>query len=259
MPKLILALDQGTTSSRSILFRRSGSIVASAQREFPQLFPSPGHVEHDPEAIWRTQVQTAKAVLRKAKKSAADVAAIGITNQRETVVLWERDTGKAVDHAIVWQSRITAGHCEKLRKQGHEQMIRGKTGLVLDPYFSGTKIRHLLKKHKLTSRARRGEILAGTIDTFLIYRLTGGQVHATDVSNASRTMLLNIHTAAWDDELLDVLEVPREMLPEVRDSSGDFGVTVKKYLGGEIPITGVAGDQQAATFGQACFRPGWPR
>lgn len=256
MPKLILALDQGTTSSRSILFRRSGSIVASAQREFPQLFPSPGHVEHDPEAIWRTQVQTARAVLRKAKKSAADVAAIGITNQRETVVLWERDTGKAVDHAIVWQSRITTGHCEKLRKQGHEQMIRGKTGLVLDPYFSGTKIRHLLKKHKLTSRARRGEILAGTIDTFLIYRLTGGQVHATDTSNASRTMLLNIHTAAWDDELLDVLEVPREMLPEVRDSSGDFGVTVKKYLGGEIPITGVAGDQQAATFGQACFRTG---
>jgi glycerol kinase len=256
MSKLILALDQGTTSSRSILFRRSGSVVASAQREFPQLYPAAGQVEHDPEAIWQSQLQTAKTVLRKSKRASSAIAAIGITNQRETVVLWERDTGKPIDNAIVWQSRITAAECEKLRQQGHEEMVRSKTGLVLDPYFSGTKIRYLLKKHKLTRRARRGEILAGTIDTFLIYRLTGGQVHATDASNASRTMLLNLHTVQWDDELLDVLRVPREMLPEVRDSSGDFGATEKKVLGSQIPIAGVAGDQQAAMFGQACFRTG---
>ena len=256
MARFILALDQGTTSSRSILFRHSGKVAATAQKEFPQIFPSPGHVEHDPEAIWKSQLQTARSALRKAKAKAGDVAALGITNQRETVVLWERDTGKPVDNAIVWQSRITAPLCERMKKKGLEDLFREKTGLVLDPYFSGTKIRHLLDKHKLRARARKGEILAGTIDSFLLWRLTGGEVHATDPSNASRTLLYNIHTNDWDDELLRHLGVPRAMLPEVLDSSGIFGHTDKKLLGASLPISGIAGDQQAATFGQACFKPG---
>ncbi len=256
MSKYVLALDQGTTSSRSILFRKNGKSVAVAQKEFPQLFPSPGHVEHDPEAIWKTQLATAKNVLRKAKAKAGDVAAIGITNQRETVVLWDKSTGKPIDNAYVWQSRITAKLCDRLKAKGLEPMVTKKTGLVLDPYFSGTKIKYLLDKHKLRARARKGEILCGTIDTFLLWRLTGGQVHATDPSNASRTLLFNIHTQKWDDELLKMLGVPRAMLPEVRDSSGDFGVTDKKLFGSEIPIAGIAGDQQAATFGQGCFQPG---
>lgn len=256
MSEYVLALDQGTTSSRSILFDRKGRIVSQAQQEFPQLFPSPGHVEHDPEAIWKSQLKTARGALRKAKAGAEQLAAIGITNQRETVVLWDRYTGKPIDNAIVWQSRITAPLCEKLKKQGLEKTFRQKTGLVLDPYFSGTKIRYLLDKHKLRTKARKGEILAGTIDTFLLWRLTGGQVHATDYSNASRTLLFNINTLDWDEELLEHLSVPREMLPKVQDSSGEFGVTEKKLFGSEIPITGIAGDQQAATFGQGCFRPG---
>lgn len=256
MKKYVLALDQGTTSSRSIVFDRKGRIIAKAQLEFPQLFPSPGHVEHDPEAIWSSQLRTARSALRKAKINAQQLAAIGITNQRETVVLWDRATGKPIDNAIVWQSRITTPQCERLEKQGWEKTFRKKTGLVLDPYFSGTKIRYLLDKHKLRARARRGEILAGTIDTFLLWRLTGGKVHATDYSNASRTLLFNICTLDWDDELLDAMRVPREMLPEVQDSSGEFGVTDKKLLGAEVPITGIAGDQQAATFGQCCFRSG---
>lgn len=256
MKKYVLALDQGTTSSRSIVFDRKGQIIAQAQLEFPQLFPSPGHVEHDPEAIWNSQLKTARSVLRKAKISAKQLASIGITNQRETVVLWDRATGEPIDNAIVWQSRITTPLCERLEKQGWEKTFRKKTGLVLDPYFSGTKIRYLLDKHKLRSRARRGEILAGTIDTFLLWRLTGGRVHATDYSNASRTLLFNIRTLDWDDELLDAMRVPREMLPKVQDSSGEFGVTDKKLLGAEVPITGIAGDQQAATFGQCCFRAG---
>jgi len=256
MSKYVLALDQGTTSSRSILFNRKGSVVSQSQQEFPQLFPSPGHVEHDPEAIWKSQLKTAKSTLRKGKATAKQVAAIGIANQRETVVLWDRNTGKPIDNAIVWQSRITAPICERLKKQGLEKTFRKKTGLVLDPYFSGTKIRFLLDKHKLHARARKGEILAGTIDTYLLWRLTGGQVHATDYSNASRTLLFNINTLKWDDELLDLLNVPSEMLPTVQDSSGEFGFTDKKLFGEEIPISGVAGDQQAATFGQGCFRPG---
>ncbi|MCH2113812.1 MAG: glycerol kinase GlpK [Pirellulales bacterium] len=252
----VLALDQGTTSSRSILFDRKGHSIAQSQQEFPQIFPSDGHVEHDPEAIWQSQLKTARAVLRSAKATGPQLAAIGITNQRETVVLWERSTGAPIDNAIVWQSRITAPLCARLKKQGLEKIFRSKTGLVLDPYFSGTKIRHLLDKHKLHARARRGEILAGTIDTFLLWRLTGGKVHATDYSNASRTLLFNIHRLDWDDKLLELLRVPRAMLPSVQDSSGQFGRTEKKLFGHEVPICGIAGDQQAATFGQGCFRPG---
>jgi len=255
--KYVLALDQGTTSSRSILFTRSGKIKSSAQKEFPQIFPSPGHVEHDPEAIWRTQLQTARSALRKAKAKPGDVAAIGITNQRETVVLWERSSGKPVANAIVWQSRISSEICERLKADGLEGKFQKKTGLVLDPYFSGTKIKYLLDRNRgLRRRAEKGEILAGTIDTFLLWRLTGGRVHATDASNASRTLLFNIHKLEWDAELLRILDVPREMLPEVRDSSGVFGETEAKIFGASIPISGIAGDQQAATFGQACFRPG---
>ena len=252
----VLALDQGTTSSRSILFERKGTAAASAQEEFPQIYPSPGHVEHDPEAIWNTQVETARAAIRKAGADASDIAAIGIANQRETVVLWERDGGKPVDNAIVWQSRITAPLCEELKQQGHEDLFRARTGLVLDPYFSGTKIAHLLEKHDLHGRAERGEILAGTIDSFLLWRLTGGRVHATDASNASRTLLFDIHRLDWDDELLGILGVPRAMLPEVRDSSGDFGHTEAALFGRPIQVAGIAGDQQAATFGQGCFERG---
>lgn len=252
----ILALDQGTTSSRTILFERRGTAAASAQEEFPQLYPSPGHVEHDPEAIWSTQLATARAAIRKAGAEASDLEAIGIANQRETVVLWGRDSGRPVANAIVWQSRITAPLCEQLKEQGHEELFRARTGLVLDPYFSGTKIAHLLDEHDLHARAARGEILAGTIDSFLLWRLTGGEVHATDASNASRTLLFDIHKLDWDDELLEILRVPRAMLPEVRDSSGDFGHTEESLFGRRIPIAGIAGDQQAATFGQACFEPG---
>ncbi len=256
MSKYILALDQGTTSSRSIVFDRRGRIVSQAQQEFSQLFPSPGHVEHDPQAIWDSQLKTAKSAIRKAKTNARQLAAIGITNQRETVLLWDRKSGQPIDNAIVWQSRITAPICERLKKEGLEKTFRRKTGLVLDPYFSGTKIRYLLDKHKLRSKARRGEILAGTIDTYLLWRLTGGKVHATDYSNASRTLMFDIRTLEWDEELLGHLKVPREMLPEVQDSSGEFGLTDKKIFGEEVPICGIAGDQQAATFGQGCFRKG---
>jgi glycerol kinase len=257
MPKYILALDQGTTSSRAILFGHDGRGVASAQQEFPQILPSPGHVEHDPEAIWSSQLATAKQAIEKAKCNAADIAAIGVTNQRETTVLWEKATGKPVANAIVWQSRITAPICERLKAEGAEQTIREKTGLVVDAYFSGTKIKHLLDTIPgLRARAEKGEILFGTVDSFLIWRLTGGKRHVTDVSNASRTMLLNIHTLQWDDELLKLLGVPRQMLPEVLPSSHHHGDTEASLLGKAIPITGDAGDQQAATFGQACFEPG---
>jgi len=253
----ILALDQGTTSSRSILFGRDGRVVASAQQEFPQILPSPGHVEHDPEAIWQSQLGTARRVLEQAKIAASDVAAIGITNQRETTVLWEKATGKPVANAIVWQSRISAPICERLKSAGHEPLFRERTGLLLDPYFSGTKIAHLLENTPgLKARAERGEILFGTVDSFLIWRLTGGKRHVTDVSNASRTLLLNIHTLSWDDELLKLLGVPRAMLPEVCPSSQVYGETDESLFGCKIPIAGDAGDQQAATFGQACFEPG---
>lgn len=253
----VLALDQGTTSSRAIVFDQSGCAVGAAQREFPQLFPSPGHVEHDPEAIWDSQVATARQALTNAKLSAADIAAIGVTNQRETTILWERDSGKPVANAIVWQSRITVPICERLKADGVESLFRKKTGLVVDAYFSGTKIRHLLDTIPgLRARAERGEILFGTVDSFLIWRLTGGKRHVTDVSNASRTLLFNLRTLDWDDELLKLMGVPRAMLPQVVSSSEVVGECDPQWLGGAIPIAGDAGDQQAATFGQACFDPG---
>ena len=257
MSRFVLALDQGTTSSRAIVFDRGGRAVSSAQQEFPQIFPGPGHVEHDPEAIWSTQLQTAKDAIAKAKITPADIAAIGVTNQRETTVLWEKATGKPVANAIVWQSRVTAPICDRLKADGHEATFRKKTGLVVDAYFSGTKIKHLLDSHDgLRARAAKGEILFGTIDTFLIWRLTGGKCHVTDVSNASRTLIFNIHTLDWDDELLKLLDVPRAMLPQVKSSSEVYGETDPKLFGAAIPVAGDAGDQQAALFGQACFEPG---
>ena len=257
MSQYVLALDQGTTSSRSIVFDRAGRVVAMAQQEFPQIFPSPGHVEHDPEAIWTSQLQTAKLALATARIGAGDLAAIGVTNQRETTILWDRTTGKPVANAIVWQSRVTAPICDRLKADGHEPTIRRKTGLVVDAYFSGTKIKHLLDSFNgLRARAARGEVLFGTVDSFLIWRLTGGKQHVTDISNASRTLLYNIHSQDWDDELLKLLDVPRAMLPEVRGSSEVYGETLPELLGVPVPIAGSAGDQQAALFGQACFEPG---
>ena len=255
--QFVLALDQGTTSSRAIVFNKSGTAVATAQQEFPQIFPGPGHVEHDPEAIWSTQLQTAQDAIAKAGITAADLAAIGITNQRETTVLWEKSSGKPIANAIVWQSRVTAPICDRLKAAGHEPTFRKKTGLVVDAYFSGTKIKHLLDSYDgMRERAARGEILFGTIDTFLIWRLTGGRCHVTDVSNASRTLLFNIHTMQWDDELLKLLDVPRAMLPEVRSSSEVYGETDPKLFGTAVKVAGNAGDQQAALFGQACFEAG---
>jgi glycerol kinase len=257
MSRYVLALDQGTTSSRAIVFDRAGSIVSVAQEEFPQLFPGPGHVEHDPEAIWATQTQTARDAMARAKATPSDIAAIGVTNQRETTILWERDSGRPVANAIVWQSRVTAPICDRLKAAGLEPLFRRKTGLVVDAYFSGTKIKHLLDSHDgLRARAARGEILFGTVDSFLIWRLTGGRTHVTDVSNASRTLLFNIQTLEWDDELLRLLDVPRAMLPDVRSSSEVYGETDPTLFGAAIPIAGIAGDQQAALFGQACFEPG---
>lgn len=257
MPGYVLALDQGTTSSRAVLFGHNGRPAAQAQREFPQLFPSPGHVEHDPEAIWESQLATARDALSQSRIDAGDVAAIGVTNQRETTILWERDSGRPVANGIVWQSRITSDICRELKDSGHEPLFRERTGLVLDPYFSGTKIRYLLDSITgLRARAERGEVLFGTVDSFLLWRLTGGRVHATDVSNASRTLLFDLRTLDWDDELLRVMNVPRSMLPQVCDSSGVLGETDPQFFGRAIPIAGVAGDQQAATFGQACFEPG---
>jgi glycerol kinase len=257
MSRYVLALDQGTTSSRAIVFDRSGQVISVAQQEFPQIFPGPGHVEHDPEAIWSSQLQTANDAMSLAKIMPEDLAAIGVTNQRETTVLWEKETGRPIANAIVWQSRVTAPICDRLKAEGHEATFRRKTGLVVDAYFSGTKIKYLLDSFDgLRARAARGEILFGTIDSFLIWRLTGGRCHITDVSNASRTLLFNIHTLEWDDELLGLLDVPRAMLPEVRSSSEVYGQTNPKLFGAAVPIAGNAGDQQAALFGQACFEPG---
>ena len=257
MPEYVLALDQGTTSSRAILFGRDGRAAASAQQEFEQIFPQPGHVEHDPEAIWSSQLAVARQTFENAGASADDVAAIGIANQRETTILWDRDTGKPVANAIVWQSRVTADICEQLKSDGLEETFRQKTGLVVDAYFSGTKIKYLLSHvDGLRARAEKGKILFGNVDTFLIWRLTGGKRHVTDYSNASRTLLFNIHTLEWDDELLRLLDIPRAMLPEVRPSSEVYGQTDADLFGRPIPIAGDAGDQQAATFGQGCFEPG---
>jgi len=253
----VLALDQGTTSSRAILFDHDGQIVASRQRELPQMFPQPGWVEHDPEMIWETQRSVALDVLAAQGVTAADIAAIGITNQRETVIIWERATGRPIANAIVWQDRRTAGYCDELKAAGWSNRVRAKTGLVIDAYFSGTKVRWLLDTIPgAREQAERGDLAFGTIDSFLIWRLTGGARHVTDVTNAARTMLFNIHTGAWDDELLAALHIPRAMLPDVLPSSGLFGETDAALFGQPIPITGVAGDQQAATFGQACYIPG---
>jgi glycerol kinase len=255
--RYVLALDQGTTSSRAMVFGRDGRVVSVAQREFPQIFPKPGEVEHDPEAIWTSQLETAREAIRTAGISAADVAAIGITNQRETTVLWDRHTGHPVAPAIVWQSRVSTPICDRLKADGHEALIKRKTGLVVDAYFSGTKVTHLLETVPgLRARAERGDILFGTIDTFLIWRLTGGTRHVTDVTNASRTLMYDIHALDWDDELLRILGVPRRMLPAVHASSEVYGETETALFGAAIPIAGIAGDQQAALFGQACFTPG---
>ena len=253
MSAFILSIDQGTTSSRAILFDENGTPVRTAQREFTQHFPQPGWVEHDPEEIWETTL----AVCREALAGGETVAAIGITNQRETTIVWDRETGRPIHNAIVWQDRRTAGICRELVEAGHEALITGKTGLVVDAYFSGTKVAWILDHvDGARARAERGELAFGTIDSFLIWRLTGGAVHATDATNASRTLLFDIHTQRWDDDLLAALRVPRSLLPDVRDSADDYGTTLEAVLGAAIPIAGVAGDQQAATVGQCCFEPG---
>jgi len=253
--KYILSLDQGTTSSRAILFDQSGSIVSVAQKEFRQIFPKPGWVEHDPRDIWSTQAGVAAEALTKANVRAADIAGIGITNQRETTIVWDRATGQPIHNAIVWQDRRTANICDKLRAQKKDRIIRRKTGLVLDAYFSATKVQWILQNVKgARARAKAGELAFGTVDSWLVWNLTGGKVHVTDASNASRTMLLDIGKCEWDDELLRIFGVPRSMLPEVRSSSEIYGQT--QMLGVPIPIAGIAGDQQAALFGQACTRAG---
>ncbi len=257
MPKYILALDQGTTSSRAILFDKDGNSVAVAQKEFHQYFPKPGWVEHDPMDIWNSQLEVARQVLNENKVSAKDIAAIGITNQRETTVVWDRATGKPIHNAIVWQDRRTAGICDKLKKKGLEKDIRKRTGLVVDAYFSGTKVQWILDNVKgARERAKKGELAFGTVDSWLVWNLTGGRTHVTDYSNASRTMLFNIVDLKWDSKLLKELDVPSSVLPEVKDSSSVYGETDASLFGGSIPIAGIAGDQQAALFGQACFKPG---
>ncbi len=253
--KYILALDQGTTSSRAIIFDHAGAIQAVAQKEFPQLFPQPGWVEHHPADIWNSQWQVARQALARARLTARDLAAIGITNQRETTLVWDRDTGKPLGNAIVWQDRRTAAMCDRLKARGLEQVIRRKTGLVLDAYFSATKLQWILQHVKgAREKARTGALAFGTVDSWLVWNLTGGKQHVTDVSNASRTMLFNIRTGDWDDELLALFDVPRSVLPEVRSSSEVYGET--SLFGQPVPIAGIAGDQQAALFGQVCTRPG---
>lgn len=257
MAKYVLALDQGTTSSRAIVFNHDGAIVSVAQQEFPQIYPAPGLVEHDPEAIWSSQLAVAREALQKAGASAEDVAALGITNQRETTVVWEKSTGKPVFNAIVWQSRLTVPICDALKAKGFDKEIRERTGLVTDAYFSGTKVKWILDNVEgAREKADRGELLFGNIDTFLMWRLSKGRVHVTDPSNASRTLMFNIYKGEWDDVILNELGVPRSMLPTVMPSSGVYGETDAEFFGGPIKMAGDAGDQQAATFGQACFEVG---
>ena len=257
MPKYMMALDSGTTSNRCILFDRAGRIVSVAQREFTQYFPQPGWVEHDANEIWATLLGVAVEAMQMAGAAAADIAAIGITNQRETTIVWDKATGEPVHHAIVWQCRRTSEYCDELRARGLTARFREKTGLVLDAYFSATKLHWLLENVPgVRERAAKGELLFGTVETWLIWKLTGGRAHVTDYSNASRTMLFNINTLDWDEEILAELNIPRSMLPKPLPSSGLFGTTDTALLGGEIPITGAAGDQQAALFGQTCFQPG---
>ena len=257
MGRYVLAIDQGTTSSRALLFAEDFRLSALAQEEFPQHYPASGWVEHDPEDIWRTTLATARAALAQAGAIASDVVAIGISNQRETSVLWERATGRAIHNAIVWQDRRTADACHALATAGAEETVIAKTGLRVDPYFSATKIAWILDHVEgARARAERGELAFGTIDSFLLWRLTGGRVHLTDATNASRTCLLDIHTGKWDETLLRLFGVPRPLLPEVRDNAAGFGLTEPDLFGAAIPIRGMAGDQQAATVGQACFKPG---
>ena len=255
MRNLILALDQGTTSSRSMLFNKDFSICGQSQKEFAQHFPDSGWVEHDPMDIWRTTLETSKEVIANAGITSSDIAAIGITNQRETTLIWDRKTGLPIYNAIVWQDRRTAALCTELKRLNHEALVSEKTGLLLDPYFSATKIAWILDNiPNARPRAERGELAFGTVDTWLLWNLTDGQSHATDATNASRTLLYNIHSGQWDDDLLDLFNVPRQLLPEVKDSAADFGST--ELFGKPIKIYGIAGDQHAATIGQACFEPG---
>ncbi len=255
--KHILALDQGTTSSRSIIYDHMGKAIGSAQKEFKQIFPNPGWVEHDPEEIWSSQIETARKALWDADTGAAGIAAIGITNQRETTLVWDRQSGQVIYNAIVWQDRRTADYCDRLKEQGLEKMIRDKTGLVIDAYFSATKLAWILENVEAArEKAEAGRLAFGTVDSWLVWKLTGGKTHITDVSNASRTMLFNINTLSWDPELLDLFNIPRSILPEVRSSSEIFAYTAKGLFPAEIPIAGIAGDQQAATFGQMCLEEG---
>ena len=253
----LLALDQGTSSSRSIVFDAQGHIVALAQQELPQIYPRPGWVEHDPMEIWRTQLATAREALAKAGLKAADIRALGITNQRETTVVWNRKTGQPIHHAIVWQDRRAEATCAQLREDGKADLIQAKTGLLVDAYFSGTKLKWLLDNvPQARQQAARGELAFGTIDSWLMWHLTGGALHATDVTNASRTMLFNVHTNSWDAELLALLDIPESLMPRVLPSSTHYGDVLPELLGAAIPIGGVAGDQQSALFGQACFKEG---
>ena len=253
----VLAIDQGTTSSRAILFDKAMRVTAVAQEEFPQHFPASGWVEHDPSDLWSSVAATTRAVIEKARIDARKIAAIGITNQRETTLVWDRKTGEPIHRAIVWQDRRTSEMCQRLKAEGHEKMIAERTGLLLDPYFSGTKLAWLLDNVEgARARAEAGGLLVGTVDCFLIWKLTGGKVHATDATNAARTLIYNIRKGRWDSDILKILKIPEVMLPEVRDCAADFGTTRADLFGREIPICGVAGDQQAATIGQACFAPG---
>ncbi len=257
MPKYVMALDSGTTSNRCILFDRTGKVCAAAQKAFTQSFPKPGWVEHDADEIFTTQLEVARAAMGNIGAAASDIAAIGITNQRETTIVWNRLTGRPLCPAIVWQCRRTADYCDKLRQEGLTEPIRQKTGLVIDPYFSATKIRWILENVPgAREQADRGELLFGTVETWLVWKLTGGRVHVTDYSNASRTMLFNINTLSWDEEILGKMEIPPSMLPEVMPSSAFYGRTEPALFGAPIPISGAAGDQQAALFGQTCFASG---
>ena len=257
MAKYIMALDSGTTSNRCILFNESGEVRSMAQKEFTQIFPQPGWVEHDADEIFATQLEVARQAMQNAGISAADIAAIGITNQRETTIVWDRNTGRPVYHAIVWQCRRTAGYCDQLVKEGWTDRIREKTGLVIDPYFSGTKVRWILENVAgAKDKAEKGDLLFGTVESWLIWKLTGGRVHVTDYSNASRTMLFNIHTLTWDEEILQLMGIPASMLPKAVASSEVYGYTDAAFFGAPVAIAGAAGDQQSALFGQACFAPG---
>ena len=257
MPKFILAFDQGTTSSRAIIFDQEGTAISTTQREFKQIFPKPGWVEHDPNEIWSTQIGVAAEAVSKSKLKSDDIEAIGITNQRETTVVWDKNTGEPVYNAIVWQDRRTSDYCDTLRSQGHEEMIRAKTGLVIDSYFVATKVKWILDNVEgAKEKAENGDLILGTIDSWLVWNLTGGESHITDITNASRSMLFNIKELDWDKELLEFFDIPESMLPTVVESSGKLAITSGAIFSKKIPITGIAGDQHAALFGQMCLKAG---